>query len=269
MSTMYQPHVDSKREEWWKSFHVMAMADLFLARTNEAELNQTVSFLWRELRLEPGAHVYDQCCGTGTLSMGLSRSGIATTGCDLCGAYIERARESVAAMSGRGGLDVPQFHCEDAFAFVPNRSCEGVINWYSSFGYSHDDDQNTRMLIRAWESLKPGGYFALDVPNFIRVLTHFQTTMTHLGTSDGRSVRLTRLSDIDHRRGLLHQIWRWEIDGYPPDERESFVRIYLPYQICKMLETIGFEQIRLFGDIASTPFQTDSLRLIVIARKPE
>ena len=177
------------RSDWWEVFHVPEMADLFLVRKDE-ELQSTLDFLITELRLVPGAHVYDQCCGIGSLGIALARKGMCVTGCDLCDFYIVRARQAAAGTKCT-------FACADAFSFCPDTPCDAVFNWYSSFGYAATDERNVLMLQRAFESLRPGGIFALDVPNFPAVIRNFQRCLARHGTSAGRHVTVVRESVVD------------------------------------------------------------------------
>ncbi|HIE95414.1 MAG: class I SAM-dependent methyltransferase [Fuerstiella sp.] len=256
--------------EWWKSFHLPEMADLFLDARLPEVLRDTTGFLMRELRLPPAAHVYDQCCGSGSLSIALTKQGLKLTGADLCKEYVDRAN-AATVVEGDEFTDgsKPEFFCADAFEFVPSMPCDGVFNWYSSFGYSSDDQRNQSMLMRAFESLKPGGWLALDIPNLPFLLRSFQTEMKHEGVSQGRNVSVVRQSRIDIDEGLLRQTWTWQIENEAPIIRYSALRLYLPHQIKRMLEGCGFQAITMFGDLASTAIELDSPRLIITAQRPE
>ena len=133
--------------EWWKQFHIPEMADVLLARS-DAEVATLLEFLQRELNLGPCDHIFDQCCGSGSLAIPLASAGFQVTGCDLFEPYINRAIADSA-----DHISPPRFVCADAFTFVPDEPCDAVINWYTSFGYAADDAQNSEMLIRAFESL--------------------------------------------------------------------------------------------------------------------
>lgn len=249
--------------DWWEVFHVPEMADLFLVRSDADELQATLEFLSSELALTAGARVYDQCCGIGSLSIALSRVGYVVTGADLCDFFIQRAIRD----AGRAEVNC-RFHEADAFEFVPDDACNGVFNWYSSFGYADSDARNRQMLQRAFESLLPGGRYALDVPNLPGVLRGFQRYMVRRGESAGRAVTLIRESNINIHVGLLEQKWTWLVEGQPPVERRSALRLYLPHQIRELLEQCGFENVRFFGDIHHEPLTIDSPRLICVAEKP-
>ena len=251
-------------KEWWKSFHVPEMAALFLERNDPAELAETVAFLMRELALQPGDRAYDQCCGTGSLGLALAGHGVRVVGTDLCEEYIRRAKQAAEERQA-----VCEFHLADAFEYVPGEPCQAVYNWYSSFGYSCSDSQNEQMLHRAYESLLPGGRFALDVPNFPGVLRGFQRQMVKRGKADGRNVLLVRESQVNLRDGVLEQVWTWHVEGCDVRERRSSLRMYLPHQIADMLEKCGFEDIRLLGSTRGDVLGMDSPRLICTARRPE
>lgn len=248
--------------DWWREFHVAEMADLFLERT-EGELNQTIEFLSETLQLRPGDRVYDQCCGVGTLSVALAKkSGVSVVGADLCEVYIDRARRDAASADA-----ACEFHCDDAFTFVPD-PCAGVFNWYSSFGYADSDSRNAQMFECAFRTLVSGGWLALDVPNFPGIIRGFQRYLVRSGECDGRHVTCVRESVLNLEHGRLEQTWSWLAAGEPVSRRYSALRLYWPHQIAEMLATAGFEDVRMFGGIDETPLGMDSPRLICIARKP-
>lgn len=249
--------------DWWRSFHVPEMADLFLVRDDEDDLAATIEFLTTRLKLKRGALVYDQCCGIGSLSIALASQGMKAIGSDLCDFFIERAiRDATEA-----GVDC-EFFCDDAFLFVPDRPCDAAFNWYSSFGYAETDERNRQMLQRAFEALRPGGCFALDIPNFPGVLRGFQRHLVRRGISGGRHVTLIRESEIDLCRGRLEQLWTWIVEGRSSVERRSSLRLYLPHQVREMLEQCGFQDVRFYGDVQGEPFAVDSSRLLLVATRP-
>ncbi|MEM7479389.1 MAG: hypothetical protein AAF483_30770 [Planctomycetota bacterium] len=93
--------------------------------------------------------------------------------------------------------------------------------------------------------------------------------MVQKGSSKGKVIQITRSSKIDFQRGLLLQSWLWEIEGEPKFEKKSAMKLYMPNRIAELLVDTGFESLRFLGDANSSPYQIDSLRLIVIAERPE
>lgn len=247
-------------DDWWTTFHTAEMADLLLVRSSSEELRQTLDFLVQELRLRPGDRAYDQCCGIGSLSIPLAERGMQIVGADLCDHYIARAQREA-----KGNC---RFVCGDAFQFVPEAPCDGVFNWYSSFGYALTDARNAQMIRRAYESLRPGGLFALEMPNFFSLLRNFQPRMERQGVSAGRDVTLVRESTIDMRRGRLEQVWTWNTAGREPFHHRSALRIYFSYQIAEMFDECGFTDIRFFADVRSKKFTLDDPRFICVGERP-
>ena len=124
---------EAESEDWWSAFHVPELADLFLVRSDPDELQATLSFLIDELRLPPGARVYDQCCGIGSLTIALQQLGYQAVGADLCDFFIERGIADAAAVNAECSL-----HCADAFEFVPEYPCAGQKSCFSAATSSSD-----------------------------------------------------------------------------------------------------------------------------------
>ena len=55
--------------DWWQALYDDIVAELFLVRQDARQTAATAEFLTRALGLGPGSAVFDQCCGTGTVSL--------------------------------------------------------------------------------------------------------------------------------------------------------------------------------------------------------
>lgn len=159
------------------------------------------------------------------------------------------------------------FTAADACEFVPPAPVDAVFNWWTSFGYG-TDAENQRMLDRAFESLRPGGRFALDTMNLPGVLRSFQRdTVLHRDTPRGR-VLLLRETTIDLPSGRMLKDWTYFVNGRLETRHRSSVRLYLPDAVAAMLATAGFTGIELLGDLTGAALTLDSPRLIALARRP-
>lgn len=243
-------------DEWWKDLYDDALADVLLEST--ADVPATVAFLVEELGLAPGARVFDQCSGTGRLSIPLARWGAQVVGVEQAARYVERARAAAAD----AGVE-PHFVVGDAFEYVPREPCDAAINWWTSFGYLPDDDGNVRMLRRAFEALRPGGRFAIDYPNVPGLHHDFRP---HDITRRGDIVML-RESRFDLARGLLHKTWTFVLPDGRRVERPSTVRMYAPDRLAALVASVGFEDVRVYGGIDRQDLTLTSPRCIVSARR--
>lgn len=248
---------------WWKSFYDDTPFYLYLERNDPAELEATLRFLTNVLQVSPGDRLFDQCCGMGSVSIPLAKRGYRMIGVDLCDGFIRRANGDIAD----GALEA-EFYVGDAFEFVPEEPCDGAFNWYTSFGYSAKDSENIRMLQRAYASLKPGAWFALDFLNAPMIRNNFQPTMVRkLDTPDGEIV-ITRNCEIDEETDLMKQVWNWQMPDGRKIETPSTLRLYTPGQLVRLFERAGFTNIRLYGNLEGDPRSDRSPRCICVGRRP-
>lgn len=248
---------------WWKSFYDDTPFYLYLERNDPAELEATLRFLTNVLQVSPGDRLFDQCCGMGSVSIPLAKRGYRMVGVDLCDGFIKRANGDIA-----GGALEAEFYVGDAFEFVPEEPCDGAFNWYTSFGYSAKDSENIRMLQRAYESLKPGAWFALDFLNAPMIRNNFQPTMVRkLDTPDGEIV-ITRNCEIDEETDLMKQVWNWQMPDGRKIETPSTLRLYTPGQLVRLFERAGFSNIKLYGNLEGDPRSDRSPRCICVGRRP-
>jgi SAM-dependent methyltransferase len=198
------------------------------------------------------------------LSLPLAERGIRVVGVDLISDYVEQATNEAA----RRGLEC-RFHRGDAFEFAAPEPCHAAFNWFTSFGYLEDDDLNSRMLQRVFESLKPGGRFLLDYLNMPRIFTEFHPSYLQWQNPEDRGglVVLTE-NKMDFARGMMDSLWTFVHGDGRREPRPVVTRMYLPHELVRMLRRCGFEGIELFGSVAGEPFGLRSARCIVLARKP-
>jgi SAM-dependent methyltransferase len=248
----------SPETPWWHTFYDDHLADMLLERTSAEEISQAADFLTRQLGLRGGERVLDQCCGSGRLTWEMQRRGFSMLGMDLVPGYIERAKN-------RGkDPDPPAFQVADAFEFVARPACSAAFNWWTSFGYASDDETNQLMLCRAFESLLPGGVYALDFMNVPGLYRHF---LPHVVTRNGE-VTLVRESILDIAGNVMRKQWTYFLPDGSRVEHDSAVRLYDPAALRRLLESVGFTEVLFFGDTDSSPLDLDSPRCITIARKP-
>lgn len=252
---------------WWDDFFDDTYAEIGLIPTGEAELasrDALVDRLVDRLGLRAGDTVFDQCCGIGRLSLPMAERGIQVIGVDQSRRYIERA----SAEAARRGLPC-EFHLGDAIEFRPTRLCDAAFNWFTSFGYDRDDRVNAQMLHRAFESLRPGGWFGLDLMSVPRVLREFRECLAvRHRQPDGGELLLIQEPTIDFRAGMILGEWTFVAPDGTRHTRRVENRAYMPSELIALFERAGFASIDLCG-ADGEPFDRASRRLVVFGRKPE
>lgn len=254
------------RDLWVRDFYQHPLTEAVL--TQGEATRRVVDRLWSLLELSPGARVFDQCCGDGSLSLELARRGTTGYGVDISQPFIDRAKRGAADQeSTRQALKV-EFEAADAASWKTPRECDAGFNWGTGFGCFLEDSKNQRMLECAAASLRSAALFVLDYYNVAGVLANYKPEFSYSRQRDGREVLITRRSQLDLQRGTLHQIWEFqEGDGPATELPRTTTRLYLPRELCGMLEAAGFGVVRLFGSADCEPLSLASPRCLVLARR--
>ncbi len=248
---------------WWQSLYDEHLAEVLLTRESLEEVVRTSDFLERVLCLSPGMRVFDQCSGIGGVAIPLAERGLHVVGVEQCGAYVQRSVEEAAHVAERCS-----FFEGDAFEFVPERPVHAAYNWWTSFGYTRSDDKNSRMLARAFESLQPGGRFALDFLNLPGVLRGFQRHVVLRKPTPSGEVVLLRETALDLPSGTMEKTWTYFLPDGRRVTHQSSLRLYLPHQLRELLLGVGFEDVSFFGGVGGEALTMDTLRCIALARRP-
>lgn len=247
---------------WWQQLYDDLLASVLLESPSDEELDETARFLVRVLEIGTGSRVFDQCCGIGRLAAAVASLGAGVVAVDQALPYVERAR----VLAHERGVAV-EAHQGDAFDFVARPACHAGYNWWTSFGYAATDAENARMIERARDSLRPGGRFALDVPNAPGLVRGFLPSTVDRRPVEGGELVLVRESALDLARSVLEKRWSYFLPDGRRVERRSTVRLYYPHELRAMFARSGFEDVTLLGSIRGEELAIESPRCIVLARR--
>jgi cyclopropane fatty-acyl-phospholipid synthase-like methyltransferase len=251
---------------WWSTFFDDAYADFGLVTISDAARAARDALLDRltaRLHITPGDTLFDQCCGIGRLALPLAERGFRVVGVDLAPTYAARAQSE----ADRRSLPC-EFHTGDALEFRAPRPCDAAINWFTSFGYDQDDRKNARMLERAFESLRPGGWFALDLINVPRLIRDFREAAVSHHTVPGGELILIQEPRISWKRGMIESTWTFVHPDGRRVQRRVENRVFMPHELNSLLAGVGFVDLEACG-AEGEPFETTSKRLVMYGRKPE
>ncbi|MCA9532802.1 MAG: class I SAM-dependent methyltransferase [Myxococcales bacterium] len=253
-------------DPWWERFFDEDFAALWLHDDDPAEQRRRTEGLLRVLELGAGQWLFDQCCGVGRVAVPLVARGVNLLAVDSAAAYVDRARARCEALppATRGSFHIA---LGDAFTYAPTRLCDAAINWYTSFGYVHDDTRNLRMLRAAYGALQPLGRFALDYPDMERVRAEFRPlTERRRETADGTFVAL-REARLDETRQMLVDRWTFTSPHGETRVAAGETRLFSREQLRELLARAGFEVLR---EVApdEVGYAPDAGRCIWLARRP-
>jgi SAM-dependent methyltransferase len=241
---------------WYEGWFGSDAYDLVYDHRDEAEAEQLVDLVEREIRPAPDAHVVDVGCGRGRHARIFARRGYRVTGVDLSEEAIAEARERTR----REGLDVT-FVQGDMRDPLCDGCAHGVVNLFTTFGYFDDDAENERALAAMTTALRPGGWFLQDFLNAPQVIDSLRPTDTH--TVNGVTIRQRRWIDD----GRINKQITLERDGTTETYRES-VRLFTLDDLTALYDTVGLDLVATYGHYDGRPHTNDSPRLLLYARTP-
>lgn len=210
------------------------------------------------LGIAPGTEVLDLCCGIGRHSLELARRGYRVTGVDRTAAYLQTARDRADAE----GLSVEWVQA-DMREFVRPEAYAAALNVYTSFGFFEDPAEDRRVLENLLCSLKPGGRLLLDVMGK-EVLARIFIPRDWQELSDGSLFLQQREVSRD---------WTWMENRWiliKEGQRHEYAvnhRVYDGSGLRDLLLDVGFEAVRLHGDLGGAPYDRAARRLVAVADK--
>ncbi len=236
---------------WYREWFGEEYLDLYSHRNSE-EAEEHVRFLLERLAPAEPRAVLDLACGAGRHTAALRHLEYRAVGIDLSLTLLSRGRPMPAASGDMRCL--PFLH----------GTFDWVLNFFTSFGYFENEQENFRVLEEIFRVLAPGGSFLIDLFNIDHVLTHLEPRETL--ERDGRRAEIHRWYDERTRR-LNKRIELVGADGTPKAFLES-VRAYRRDEVVCGLQWAGLEVTETYGGFDGRSFDFDSPRLILVGRHP-
>lgn len=225
-------------------------------------IDATVSFLAESLHLGKGKALVDLGCGPGLYTERFSRQGIAVTGVDISESSIRYASEHAK----QAGLEIEyllQSYCEP-FGF---ECFDAAMLVWEDFGVLSPTERCT-VLGNVYDSLRPGGRFALDVASHRR-LPELDMTATWEAAETGFF--------REHPHVVLQKTWLFpETHSYCEtsvvvDEDvavyHNHLTVFTEEQIAQELAAAGLEVEYVGGDLAGAPLSAGSAQIGVVSVK--
>ncbi|UCC48396.1 MAG: class I SAM-dependent methyltransferase [Gemmatimonadota bacterium] len=242
----------SRAPEWYRAWFGEEYLALYSHR-DEEEAEAGVDLVLRSSVNPPGA-ILDLACGAGRHMAEFERRGLRAIGLDLSGTLLQQARSRhVGLLLVQGDMRHLPF---------ADRSFELVVNFFTSFGYFAEPEEDARVLAEIHRILRPGGCFALDFLNAERV-------RSALVSEDERRVgnrRVIQKRRLDEEGTVV--VKEILILGPGQEEPEARycerVRLYAPEELEEMLREAGLELEHTFGDYSGAPACADCPRYILL-----
>ena len=235
--------------EWFEEWFGEEYLHLYPHR-NEADAERLVDLLCGAVEWTPGWKVLDVACGAGRHMASLEARGARPIGVDLSLTLLRKVREVTDRPVARGDM-----RCLP----IRPRSMDLTLNLFTSFGYFERDEDHVRTIKEMLDTVRPGGWFAIDFLNADRVRERLVPEETV--RFESAVVRITRQITTDERfvvKAIHTQ------DGRTFKER---VRLLPPSELELLLTANGARIVRRWGDYTGSP-PGEGTRCILLAQVP-
>jgi ubiquinone/menaquinone biosynthesis C-methylase UbiE len=218
-----------------------------------------VQAMMNHLNVPKGARVLDLCCGMGRHALMLADLGYQVDALDLSETLLTKARE----LDQRQRI---QWHEGDMrqLPFAPQQF-DAVVNFFTSFGYFADDQQNRQVLLEIERVLKPGGVFLIDFFN-AEVVTrdlvpYSERTVDGLKIVERRKVK----EQMVYKRIEISETTAGDSQSRTYDEQ---VKMYRLSDFMSMCADTKLSIEKVYGDCnGKTYLEQQSPRLIMLGKK--
>ena len=202
--------------------------------------------------------ILDAGCGLGRISVELAICGAQVTGVDLIQPFLDAAKESALAES----VSVEWVQA-DLRSFSRPAAFDVAINVYTSFGYCQTIEEDAEILRNIVQSLKPGGYFVLEMLG--REIAVRDFTAGEWFERAGYTV-LTDFSVEGAWEGLRSHWQLYTKDGLKADH--TFIqRLYAATELRQLMLSAGFADVKIYGDFDRSPYNEHARTMILVGRK--
>ena len=232
---------------------------------NSKQTNQTVENILKKYSVKT---VLDLTCGTGSQVFWLHKKGYEVTGSDINRNMLKVAKRKAEAED----LDIP-FH-EGDMRTSQYGQFDAVITIYHAIGHLSKDDFEKAMA-NIHKNLKAGGIYIFDIFNLSYLMEGHNISKLTLdqkaihGNVQSRDIQYSTIN----ANGVLASFTTTFIqEGSCAPRRlmcSQTMQVYNVNQLQDMLQRNGFEVLGACAIDGSEFSETQSERIVMIARKPE
>ncbi|MEM7112541.1 MAG: methyltransferase domain-containing protein [Chloroflexota bacterium] len=219
-----------------------------------------IDFVVAQLVLAAGVRVLDVGCGFGRHSLELAQRGYEVVGIDPAAAMIAAAEARKTAVNSLS--TPPIFYQIPAQEFVIDTPFDAAICLFTTLGQQSASGENSGLVRRVYDALRPGGQLLLEVPQR-------ETAVSTLNPHD-RFGNETHYTDITRQFDPSTSCVTEQFQIVSLDQTRHFLlryRLYSFVELQKLLETADFHIRNTFGSYIGTPLTPDSPIMIIHCQK--
>lgn len=247
--------IDSDSKTWFRHWFDSSFYHQLYANRSESEASDFVDELIQELQPAIDSKMLDLGCGNGRHSRSLAAKGFDVTGIDLAASSIRYARNYET--------ETLHFYRHDMRVPFGRNVFNYVFNFFTSFGYFDDSNEDRKVISNIYSALKPGGVLIMDYIN--SPYTETRLVPAEEKEIDGIIYHITRWSNDTH---FYKKIRIESMDLEKPVENIEQVKKFSIGDFQALFESNGLELQQVYGDYHLNEYDVqNSPRLILIAGK--
>ena len=240
--------------DWFESAFDTLYPVVYAHRTVEAARPEC-DFAAQHLRINPSDRLLDLCCGNGRHLVHLLKHTHRCTGLDYSAALLGMARENTKGRAALVRADMRKLPFHESFTVI--------VNFFTSFGYFLDDEENEAAARRLARALKPGGRFLIDFLN----APYVEETLVPESEKERDGFRILERRWIDDRQRRVNKSTVIEKEGQRLSMTSESVRLYELAELEAMLARYGLDIAAVYGNYQGQPLTFREPRMILIGRK--
>ena len=230
-------------EEWWrKLFNALYVKTDGDVVENLENTRREVDFIVAAAAVQPHSHILDLCCGQGRHCLELARRGFKhVMGLDRSRYLVRLAKkraqgEGLAVLFKEGDARNPR---------LPESTIDCVAIMGNSFGYFSNKQDDEKVLTAVGKILRPSGQLVLDITDGSHMHEHFEKRSWEW-IDEHHFVCRERSISQDRERLISREVIVHDEMGVIADQFYA-ERLYTRESIAKLLEKVGFRNVRHHG----------------------
>lgn len=257
---------NSSLEELWQLFPIYKVGELVYDADIYDGLNTSLSdlkFYKKWLPQNKDAKILELCCGTGRLTIPISKAGYNINGVDYTSSMLEQAK----AKASQTGLKI-NFIEADIRTLNLQEKFDLIFISFNSIHHLYKNEDLFAALKVVKNHLKEKGLFLLDCfnPNiqYIVKKEREQQVIAEYTTNDGRKVLIKQSMHYESATQINRIKWHYFINGKFHSNQNMDMRLFFPQELDSYLKQAGFNVIHKFGDFTEEAFNNDSEKQIYV-----
>jgi len=243
----------SNKDDWFIDWFNSKYYHILYKSRNKNEANDFIKNIISNLSLNSNETVLDLGCGNGRHSISLSEHFKLVDGIDISSENITLAKKNK--------IENLKFFISDMRNFDTKTKYGYIFNLFTSFGYFKKNEDNINVLKKCNNHLKKDGLLFIDFLN-----------------SEKIKITINGLKETINFDGIEFNIHKKIVDNYVVKTIEIIdgdltfnfqekVQLFKIEDFKEMLGISGFELLSSFGDYQMNPYDLNSNRLILCAKK--